>query len=98
MIEFDRVDSLTEPILLASFEGWNDAAESASGALAHLGTVWDARLIGELDPDDYYDFQVNRPTIAADAAAPTAEGRPAPGSAGRPRASSWRSCLDATSS
>jgi predicted ATP-grasp superfamily ATP-dependent carboligase len=34
--------------------------------LAHLTTVWDARKIGELDPDEYYDFQVNRPTIAVD--------------------------------
>lgn len=66
MIEFDGADALVDPVLLASFEGWNDAAESASGALAHLTTAWDARLIGELDPDDYYDFQVNRPTISVD--------------------------------
>jgi predicted ATP-grasp superfamily ATP-dependent carboligase len=69
VIEFD-VTGLTDPILLASFEGWNDAAESASGALAHLIDVWDAQAIGELDPDDYYDFQVNRPTISADAGQP----------------------------
>ncbi|MBA3743876.1 PAC2 family protein [Sporichthya sp.] len=66
MIEFDGADALVDPVLLASFEGWNDAAESASGALAHLATAWDARLIGELDPDEYYDFQVNRPTISVD--------------------------------
>lgn len=65
MIEFD-VGQLADPIMLASFEGWNDAAESASGALAHLVNVWNAVLIGELDPDDYYDFQVNRPTITSD--------------------------------
>jgi predicted ATP-grasp superfamily ATP-dependent carboligase len=65
VIEFD-VGALNGPILLASFEGWNDAAESASGALAHLIDVWDAEAIGELDPDEYYDFQVNRPTISAD--------------------------------
>jgi predicted ATP-grasp superfamily ATP-dependent carboligase len=68
VIEFD-VGGLTDPILMASFEGWNDAAESASGAVAHLIDVWDAEPIGELDPDDYYDFQVNRPTISADSAA-----------------------------
>jgi predicted ATP-grasp superfamily ATP-dependent carboligase len=76
VIEFDDVPTLNDPILLASFEGWNDAAESASGALAHLATVWDATLVGELDPDEYYDFQVNRPTIAADAATPIEGGRP----------------------
>lgn len=66
MIEFDGAQALVNPVLLASFEGWNDAAESASGALAHLTTVWDAPLIGELDPDEYYDFQVNRPSISVD--------------------------------
>jgi predicted ATP-grasp superfamily ATP-dependent carboligase len=71
VIVFDGVDSLNDPILLASFEGWNDAAESASGALAHLAGVWDAQFIGELDPDEYYDFQVNRPQISAEHAGQT---------------------------
>lgn len=66
MIEFDGADALVDPILLASFEGWNDAAESASGAVAHLSRIWDARAIGELDPDEYYDFQVNRPMVTLD--------------------------------
>jgi hypothetical protein len=66
LIQFEGVGELTDPILLAAFEGWNDAAESASGALAHLTDAWGAREIGELDPDDYYDFQVNRPHISAD--------------------------------
>ncbi len=66
MIVFDGADALVNPVLLASFEGWNDAAESASNALGHLITVWDARPIGELDPDEYYDFQVNRPSISVD--------------------------------
>lgn len=66
MIEFDGAQALVNPVLLASFEGWNDAAESASGALTHLATVWDAPQIGELDPDEYYDFQVNRPSISVD--------------------------------
>jgi predicted ATP-grasp superfamily ATP-dependent carboligase len=66
VIEFHGADALVNPVLLASFEGWNDAAESASGALAHLTSVWDAAQIGELDPDEYYDFQVNRPSISVD--------------------------------
>ena len=27
----------------------------------HLGIVWQATPIGAIDPEDYYDFQVNRP-------------------------------------
>ena len=56
--------SLNAPILVAAFEGWNDAGDAASGAIEHLELVWDATPLTELDPDDYYDFQVNRPTVS----------------------------------
>ncbi|UYM07921.1 PAC2 family protein [Solicola gregarius] len=49
--------------MVVAFEGWNDAAESASGVIDHLIDVWDAEQIAEIDPDDYYDFQVNRPFV-----------------------------------
>ena len=55
---------LTNPILVAAFEGWNDAGDAATGAVEHLELVWDAQPLTELDPDDYYDFQVNRPTVS----------------------------------
>ncbi len=57
------IPELREPVLVAAFEGWNDAGEAASAAAAHLIEVWDAQQVGELDPEDYYDFQVNRPKI-----------------------------------
>jgi proteasome assembly chaperone (PAC2) family protein len=56
--------SLTDPVLVAAFEGWNDAGDAATGAIEHLELVWDAQPLTELDPDDYYDFQVNRPTVS----------------------------------
>jgi proteasome assembly chaperone (PAC2) family protein len=54
---------LKDPVLLLAFEGWNDAGNSASAALDHLTDVWDAALHSELDPELYYDFQVNRPFV-----------------------------------
>ncbi|WP_461165757.1 PAC2 family protein [Tsukamurella serpentis] len=54
---------LERPVLIAAFEGWNDAGDAASGAVEHLELSWDAQLITEVDSDDFYDFQVNRPTI-----------------------------------
>ncbi|QZN87215.1 PAC2 family protein [Cellulomonas sp. C5510] len=54
-----------ETILLAAFEGWNDAGSAASQALEHLHEVWGAEQVDELDPEEYHDFQVNRPVIAA---------------------------------
>ncbi len=67
MIELASVDHLNNPVVIAAFEGWNDAADSASGVVDHLMQVWSARVIGEVDPEDYYDFQVNRPHVGMDA-------------------------------
>lgn len=58
--------ALRNPIVIAAFEGWNDAGESATGAIAHLLTVWDHQQLANIDPEDYYDFQVNRPSIRVD--------------------------------
>ncbi len=65
-----EVPELRQPIVLAAFEGWNDAAEAASGAVAHLHEVWDAQPLVALDPEDYHDFQVTRPQVSL-----SAEGR-----------------------
>lgn len=63
MIEFADVPSLHDPIMIAAFEGWNDAGETASATLSHLIGLWDAKLVAALDPEPYYDFQVNRPRV-----------------------------------
>jgi proteasome assembly chaperone (PAC2) family protein len=55
---------LRRPVLIAAFEGWNDAGDAASGAVEHLEQVWDGSEVAALDPDDFYDFQVNRPTVS----------------------------------
>lgn len=51
-------------ILVVAFEGWNDAGEAASAAARvvrdHLGLV--RRL--DIEPEDYFDYQFNRPTVS----------------------------------
>jgi proteasome assembly chaperone (PAC2) family protein len=64
VIESEGIPELIDPVMICAFEGWNDAGDAASGAVAHLDEVWQAEYLAELDPEDYYDFQVNRPTIA----------------------------------
>lgn len=54
------------PVMLAAFEGWNDAGSAASQAMLHLQEVWGGELVDELDPEEYHDFQVSRPTVAFD--------------------------------
>jgi predicted ATP-grasp superfamily ATP-dependent carboligase len=52
---------LSAPVIIAAFEGWNDAGEAASGAISHLSTAWEGNEVASIDPEDYYDFQVTRP-------------------------------------
>jgi predicted ATP-grasp superfamily ATP-dependent carboligase len=63
VIELGDVPELRRPVVVAAFEGWNDAGEAASGAIEQLAREWDAEPVAALDPEDYYDFQVNRPTV-----------------------------------
>lgn len=52
--------------MIMAFEGWNDAGDAASGAVEHLREVWGALPLAELDGEEYYDFQVNRPHVSTD--------------------------------
>jgi predicted ATP-grasp superfamily ATP-dependent carboligase len=61
VIELDGIGKLTSPVIIAAFEGWNDAGEAASGVINHLSLAWQATEVGAIDPEDYYDFQVTRP-------------------------------------
>ncbi|MCU1674073.1 MAG: hypothetical protein JWN77_2186 [Frankiales bacterium] len=54
---------LRRPVLLAAFEGWNDAGDGATSAIEHLEEEWGAQAVAAIDPDEYYDFQVNRPMV-----------------------------------
>ena len=65
-MELDGVPDLDEPVLIAAFEGWNDAGEAATGVVEHLEESWQAVPLGKLDPEEYYDFQVNRPHVSVD--------------------------------
>src|SRR5215813_13093475 len=60
-IELNGTGKLTAPVIIAAFEGWNDAGEAASGVITHLTAAWQAEPVGAIDPEDFYDFQVTRP-------------------------------------
>jgi proteasome assembly chaperone (PAC2) family protein len=66
VIEIEEVGPLRSPVLIAAFEGWNDAADAASGVVDHLLEVWDSTLVAVIDPEDFYDFQMNRPVVGTD--------------------------------
>jgi proteasome assembly chaperone (PAC2) family protein len=66
VIELEGVPELIDPVMVAAFEGWNDAGDAASTAVAHLDREFGGDVFAALDAEDYYDFQVNRPTVWMD--------------------------------
>jgi proteasome assembly chaperone (PAC2) family protein len=54
---------LRSPVLVCAFAGWNDAAGAATTALTGAAESLDAELVAQIDPEEFFDFQANRPTI-----------------------------------
>jgi proteasome assembly chaperone (PAC2) family protein len=54
---------LRSPVMVAAFAGWNDAAGAATTALTTAAESLDAEVIAQIDPEEFFDFQANRPTI-----------------------------------
>ena len=72
-MEIHQIPLLRNPVMIVAFSGWNDAAEAASGAVEHLLSGWKDKkddvlpeLIAEVESEDFYDFQVNRPQVSID--------------------------------
>jgi proteasome assembly chaperone (PAC2) family protein len=62
-LEYRARPELSEPIVVCAFAGWNDGGEGATGAVRELRDQWGARRFASIDPEEFYDFQVNRPTV-----------------------------------
>lgn len=70
-MEIHQIPLLRNPVMIIAFSGWNDAAQAATGAIDHILEVWRDKddsiipqLIAEVEPEDFYDFQVNRPQVS----------------------------------
>ena len=55
--------TLRRPVLLAAFEGWNDAGDAASSAVRYLRDRWQAKQFATIDPEDFFDFSSTRPQV-----------------------------------
>jgi proteasome assembly chaperone (PAC2) family protein len=54
---------LRSPVLVCAFAGWNDAASAATTALEAVSASLEPEVLARIDPEEFFDFQVNRPTI-----------------------------------
>lgn len=55
---------LRSPILVCTFRGWNDACASASTAITAVAESLEVSKLADIDPEEFFDFQVNRPQIS----------------------------------
>lgn len=62
-VHWDRRPTVRNPALIAAFRGWNDGGEAATSAVAYLRDRWGAEPFADLDPEEFLDFQVTRPTV-----------------------------------
>lgn len=53
-------------VLIAAFEGWNDAGDAATIAAKHLQGRWNGAQLGHIEPEEFYDFTATRPRVALD--------------------------------
>jgi proteasome assembly chaperone (PAC2) family protein len=63
MLRWERTPGLKKPTLVCAFTGWNDASGSATAALEFVSSQMGASRFAAIDPEEYYDFQVMRPTV-----------------------------------
>ena len=59
----DGREQETVTVLIAAFEGWNDAGDAATDSLKLIREHLGAKEVFEVESDDYYDYQYSRPII-----------------------------------
>ncbi len=57
---------LQRPVLIAAFEGWNDAGDAATTAVRFLAERWRARPFAMIEAEEFFDFTTHRPHVALD--------------------------------
>jgi proteasome assembly chaperone (PAC2) family protein len=55
--------ALRKPVVIAAFEGWNDAGDAASTAARWLRDRFAPRVFAEIDPEEFFDFTTTRPQV-----------------------------------
>ena len=59
----ELLEDLDNPVVIAAFEGWNDAGESATTAVRYFLDRFNAVKIGTIDSEEFFDFTISRPVI-----------------------------------
>jgi predicted ATP-grasp superfamily ATP-dependent carboligase len=63
IVRWEQRPQLRRPVMVAAFEGWNDAGDAATLAVRYLAETWNARRFATIDPEELFDFTSTRPTV-----------------------------------
>jgi proteasome assembly chaperone (PAC2) family protein len=63
-LRYERKPTVTRPVVICSFRGWNDGGQGASMAGSFLKENWHAEQFAEIDPELFFDFQMTRPHVS----------------------------------
>ncbi len=62
-VHYIKKPELRNPVLVAAFSGWNDAAEAATAAVKFLIDRWKTVTIAEIEAEEFFVFTETRPTV-----------------------------------
>jgi proteasome assembly chaperone (PAC2) family protein len=62
-LRWEHEPVLHDPVLVAAFSGWNDAADAASDAVDWLAARYGATEFATIDEQQHVDFQAQRPRV-----------------------------------
>ena len=62
-LSFNSRPALRRPVLILAFAGWSDAGDSATTAVRYLTEQLMAAKFAGIDPEEFYDFSVQRPQV-----------------------------------
>jgi predicted ATP-grasp superfamily ATP-dependent carboligase len=62
-VTFESRPDFKRPVLILAFAGWSDAGSSATTAVRYLTEQLMATRFASIDPEEFYDFSVQRPQV-----------------------------------
>ena len=62
-LTFESRPALRRPVMILGFAGWSDAGASATTSVRYLIEQLLAAKFASIDPEDFYDFSIQRPQV-----------------------------------
>lgn len=63
VLTIEQIPTLTDPVLIVAFAGWNDAGGAATHAAQFLVQQLRAPRFASIDPEEFYNFSETRPHV-----------------------------------